>query len=69
MAEQHKEWRRPNDAAKILGRGPATVYRWMQKPTTETGIRTMKVERVLFVHMPSLLDYEATIQVGRPRNK
>ncbi len=67
MAESSKDWMPYKDAAKRVGRAVPTIYKWMSKPQEETGIRRRQIGQIMYVHVPTLLDSEATVKIGRPR--
>lgn len=61
------DWMSVAKAADRVERSASTVYGWLELPETETHIRRRKVGRKTYVHLPTVLDYEATIVIGRPR--
>lgn len=65
MTADRDEWLTVQEAASELGIGVRTVWRYLADTTTET-IPRMKVGKTRRVHLPSLVDYEATVQPGRP---
>ena len=67
IVSESKDWVRVRDAAEAVERSVGTVYEWLNLPAERTGIRVMTIRQRKFVHLPSLLAFEATIKIGRPR--
>lgn len=66
--ENAADWAKVATAAERIGRTPSKVYKWLRRPQSETGIRRLDGPRGLLVHVPTLQDYEASInrRGGRP---
>lgn len=60
------EWKRVAVAADLVGKTARTIYRYLDKPQEDTGIRRRRIGTTIYVHIPSLQDYEATVTDGRP---
>lgn len=57
------DWLKVADAAERISKKPRDVYRYLEK---STAIRRQRIGRNTYVHIPSLLEYEATVKPGRP---
>lgn len=64
--EGMSDWATVKVAAARVDRTIVTVYEWLKRPEKVTGIRRMRLKATTYVHLPSLLDYEATVKNGRP---
>lgn len=62
-----EDWKTVAQAATLLGKHRSAVFRYLERPETDTGIRRMRPGTVTLVHMPTLRAYEAKQKVGRPR--
>jgi len=62
-----EDWQKVDDAAASIGKKRRQVYHYLALPESETGINRRRINRTTYVHMPSLVDYEATVKIGRPR--
>lgn len=61
------EWVTIGEAAQLARVTERTVYAWLEKPEDATGIRRLTINRTQFLNARTVLDYEATIKIGRPR--
>lgn len=74
-----RDWGTLDEAAHVVDRSRRTVQEWLALPEQTTGIRRMLVRvqngkgrhvRRRLVHLPSLIDYEATVpEPGRSNRK
>ena len=65
--DNSEDWALIRDVAPLVGRKVNQIYIWIRKDQSETHIRRRKIAGKTFVHIPSLLEYEATVTAGRPR--
>ena len=58
-----RDWLTVREAAFLVGVAKSTVYRWVESG----GLPTMRVGRVLLVSRVGVLEFEASVHLGRPR--